>query len=854
MTVGAKYLSLASREQRIETLIDMKKRGEFLPISLARDLLDLELSVKEHAGLISVANSADQLALENFLTENLHRWDQDLAVAALTEWSTRTDRLLWFRIPVISATTLLPQRVRYSMINLANTCGGRLVLKVNLKIDGLNEFSPAYHSLLLQRLQQWNIEEDAALKLARKCLANLNNMDFSLQKSVPAALCYLARYSPSDLDQSVIRGHQYSESWRPLIQSINHVLASGDDFRAPLAKFLAKPPKTKAVEKFVSLWPPIFMRHLMESDLVAQALTFIVGQSNSKASAESQIDWQYFGGCREEVLREAILKIDSPEHRIAACNFIDGLLSSPKSPEVLESLRSAISGSQTPAELLQKVNGQIREQMKRIDGIAPIQQQLINDEQTCLRIIEQAKGSSSADIHWSNYTAQVTEKKEWIEDAQELSERNRFFDIAYRGKIGLEPIGKGYWAKLADAWQKPQIEKLNDLAGIARQAPAVFQFCYINTLGRFAHMDQSALKLLDYVRTQEEDQLYAVIHAFAGIGSPRALQELVSALTRPNLTLALQMEICALLREQDLSKLQSDLRSAITDLSTQGGGESKRELLESLQMLLHPDEQTAEAAGDSIANPPAKLDIDLDKSLRSKIPNYSELSSEVRRALRTAEFFHLQVNNSPNKSTIDLSPVIDMQYKALELLFREIFETPCNKLINTGILQRKLDVLGYARPIPALMDQFENYIGSQPVISNIPFFSKFKLRKMLRALCQFRPGKRFTLDGVKAFAIFFLCFSRKRCSYGLNDLFPLPFTNDEELFNFVKLMHVFQDFRNRAAHEGFQPEARNDIESIWQSTAEIVGNIYKIKAFLEREQGNAGGNGYNQRDGGRRAV
>ena len=104
---------------------------------------------------------------------------------------------------------------------------------------------------------------------------------------------------------------------------------------------------------------------------------------------------------------------------------------------------------------------------------------------------------------------------------------------------------------------------------------------------------------------------------------------------------------------------------------------------------------------------------------------------------------------------------------------------------------------------------------------------------MLRALCQFRPGKRFTLDGVKAFALFFLCFSRKSCNYGLNGLIDLGFQDDRKLFNFVKSLHILQDFRNRAVHEGFRPEARDDIEGIWASAGEIFNQVFIIKSFLE---------------------
>jgi hypothetical protein len=211
------------------------------------------------------------------------------------------------------------------------------------------------------------------------------------------------------------------------------------------------------------------------------------------------------------------------------------------------------------------------------------------------------------------------------------------------------------------------------------------------------------------------------------------------------------------------------------------------------------------------------------------IPNYKVLSSEVKRALRTALFFNKTATVSEHADSIDLSPLIDMQYKAMELLFREFFEDMVSQSLQNGSIQRKLDVLGYARPIVRQMDEFEAYIASIPVVRDIPFFSKFKLRKMLRAICQFQPGRRFTLDGLKAFGLYFLIFGRRNCTAGLANTLNTGANDDRELADLCKELHVFQDFRNRAAHEGFHPDASNDIQGIWRTTASVVQWAFKIK-------------------------
>ena len=462
------------------------------------------------------------------------------------------------------------------------------------------------------------------------------------------------------------------------------------------------------------------------------------------------------------------------------------------------------------------------------------------------------KGNSSFDIvlaeqqntlknpHNTQFT-EITSTQKKSEDDVECKDREAFFDIAFRGKT-FDPKSfkkDNYWTELIKAWYKPEAAKLDHLSQSARQAPSVYQLCFIETLGRYRGIDNAALKLLDYIRSKEEDVLRGIIYALSGINTNRSIQELVAFLTRPNVSFHLQMEITQVLQDADLSLLQAELRSAINDLKIEGNGENPvwelREAISSLLLIEEPEEPTQE---NTQAMPGIPTTQSLDKQLQDKIQDFNLLSGEAKRALRTAQFFHLQVEHSGNLRTIDLSPAIDMQYKALELSFREKFEDSTGELIRHGVLQRKLDIIGYARPIPRAMDEFEHYIECLPIINTVPFFSRFKLRKMLRAICQFRPGKRFTLDGLKAFALFFICFSRKECRYGLNNLFHLPGMTDEELFEFCKSLHVFQDFRNRAAHEGFHPDASNDLDGIWEDTVHIVEGMIRVQKIVNERDSN----------------
>jgi hypothetical protein len=190
-------------------------------------------------------------------------------------------------------------------------------------------------------------------------------------------------------------------------------------------------------------------------------------------------------------------------------------------------------------------------------------------------------------------------------------------------------------------------------------------------------------------------------------------------------------------------------------------------------------------------------------------------------------------SQSWGKDAVDLSPIVNMHCKAVELALREIFEPWTDAIMRKGLLSRKLDIIGYARPIPEKMQIFEDYLASLPVIKTIPYFSRFKLRKMLRAVCLYRPGKRFTLDGPKAFALMLLVASRKQCQFGLANLFDVGFRSDLELFEFIKLVHSLQDSRNRAVHEGLTWDAKDDIESMKSQAYRIIEITQRVGQYLQ---------------------
>ncbi len=836
-----KYLSIRHFADRMALLNKMSKDGTKIPASLAEDLMLLQINNIEKQAILEVTGANDNKSLEHFLTANIASWDQDLAATAVRVWSKETDHLMWSRMYELSRSPLTPQRVLYTIVDLAANTGGLSIVQSTAEYDVLKEMSDAFIGLLLHRALQWNFKNQNLINIAQTVV---NDLDIHLHpdnKALPSAISFLARFDGDRL-RDLSKSSSITETWKDLVKAVCSDLEHRNDAVKKLNKLITSSKKiTRA--NLVGNWIPLWNRNILTQEQVSACLRIFfsepVATIPTGRSPFTVGTWEIFGGIEEPVLAAAVFAIEDEEIFSRTLTSLQGLLRNPTPKSIKDQLKSRIGSSANPAAFLNNLPLRLRlELTDNSSSKVSTPFSRIDAEQTAIL-------QSAEQIPRAQFFDYDNSEKEWNcpEEKAEFVQRRKFFDIAYRNKKQNTTTlnGKDYFSILAAAWQAPDDTKLGQIAQVARQEEGILRLCYINTIGRFKGMDQAALKTLDFIRSKEDDELHAIINALAGVGTPRASQELVASLTRPNISPQLQMEICAHLGNVDLGNLQKELRSALSDLNvTPNVNSDNWDIRDAIASLLTPSEavmtaSTSTASTNMIAT--AGSDQDLDRTLSGLIPNYKELSSEVKRALRTSLFFHQQVSSDHAPTSIDLSPVIDMQYKAMELLFRESFEDHCSKIIHRGVLQRKLDIIGYARPIPRAMDEFEHYIASLPTVRDIPFFSSFKLRKMLRAICQFRPGRRFTLDGLKAFALFFLCFGRSECKFGLQGLFETPYKTDSDLFDFCKTLHIFQDFRNRAAHEGFHPDASNDIDGIWRHTAEIVQNMWKLKQHIDGQSG-----------------
>lgn len=778
------YFNAGTRQERLQTLRKWHKDGTSLPLAVTDSLFQISLSHEERIALLECTQPEDRSEYEFWIYANLLKWPQDVAAIALRSWAEKTNCHLWHRLAPIIKMPGLPQRLSYTILDICPNFSGRFITSSLLATAGWEDFSPAYHALLFDRAIQFDCSSKRLDILAKKVVESARDHVHPDDKSLESAATWLIRSGNTSQLKEVVKSAP-SSTWKSLLET-----ALG-----------------------------LHEQRKKSSEKILKALSKIGPQELQKAIDELPPPWSRLElsiECLQTLFNQPHLSMENADRILHGCSFT-------AISTVVQESKNADSNA---VMALQKWLGTI-----------PAPDSELQKE----REIMTAPSSNFSQLNSGSTTSGKPKTSPAALDILEDG-RFEFFNCISKGSLtpkeARSSMTQGeFWNTLARVWQSRDPSHLQALTVESRKQRGLAKVAYLMTLGRLTRCDEAVLKIMDHIRTTEEDELRVLASSLGEIDTPRSLLELISVITRPNATPAIQQDAVGILSKKDVSNLQKELRATVQDLKVPEDPTSPiAEIREALVNLIAVPESdiTQIKSKDASSNSSGPInDRLLDQELAKMIPNYTHLSSEVRRALRTALFFNQTISGSETSHAIDLSPLIDMQYKAMELLYREFFEDAVSQTLHKGDISRKLDVIGYARPIPAKMDEFENYIAALPTVREIPFFSKFKLRKMLRALCQFQPGKRFTLDGLKAFGLFFLCFSRQQCRFGLGGQFPIGTRDDTELAEFTKELHTFQDFRNRAAHEGFHPEASNDIQGIWRSTALIVQWAFKIRENLQ---------------------
>ena len=755
-SIQSKYWSAKTPDDRLSALECLARDKKTLPLHLVDDLLKLNLDVLEIQRLIEIVDAPSKVELEEWLINLMTTSTQELALTAFSRWLEYTEHILWHRIFNLTMYEQLPLRLRYQFIAHAEVTGGRPLLEYQTKLSFLDELSPAFHALLFEKSIAWNCKSDRLISLAMKHLESLYTSKKS-ERCAAEALAYLYCFDHSKI-KSFQKQAKLPQGW---LQLIEH-----------LVKKPTKSSSTNRMKKKVLLWD--------RPSSTQEDVNLYFKTKNEGLDHGKSISSHDFAGFSNSFFGAAIPANSTDAQTLAIINALEPYLDLPLEQKIHKRISQLPSSNvETKTGSLTCLSGRLRFYLEP-DNSNPWYKAVLEEQK---RVLEGA-----ASLHWTNISSYSNKTYDKNIDSLELDDfgRHEFIkSLLSRNNCEYSSDCHPFWALLLKACPAKDSNQLEPLTKLARQQGSIAQLAFIHALGKFKGIDLAVLKLLDYTRSSFQVELRALAHSLSGIGTDRALFELVHCLSRPNFSIDLRIEIAQLLSGHALKQVQDEIKATISDLqSSPSDTVDSNTLIESLITLVIPEGtsipyNSLPSLHGSAGNSPIKS---LDVALTQRIPIFASLSSEVKKALRTAEFFDQQIQNTKDAHTIDLSPLIDMQYKALELAFREMFEAAVTRVISTGAIQRQLDQIGYARPIPKQMDQFENYLAKLPTIVTIPYFSKFKMRKMLRSLCQFRPGKRFTLDGLKAFAIFFLVFSRKECDYALQDIFKLPFKSDTDLF------------------------------------------------------------------------
>ena len=801
------YLESETYVERQKVVKDIKTHKIEFSLETSLEILSTELSLPEKIEVLTLTTNKNNIEYEEFITSNLYHWDSNLSAFALREWARKSGRIFWFRIVSLLNDPFLSQRMKYTILDLSPLIHMRACLDKVLESSGLEDLSDTFKSLLIKRCLEANYQSEIVDTFAGHFWQQfINSQDISFNTALHT-LAWMLKYNKKTVENSYSNIKDSSSA--AIIRMCYHASHKK-------SKLSDNNSKRNSLQELNHFWPPIWIRDTLTAKHIKDHLTSLGSLMNDHFNNIDSLREQ-FGGIDSKKIANIMLKMEDPIHFLNSLTIMERRLTFPYSKTMIEKTLSQLKTVENIEHFLGNLPEYLKLQIQ-------VEQTSDNSETNITAIFDEEKNFINNNFKPTSMQAPSFLSKPDFES----STKAEFFSLSiYKDKLLLADKDRNcYWSMLAHNWVDPQEDDLDELNRLAREKPYLSQIYYIRVLAKFVGHNKAALKLVEYIRHPAPEILIEVIRSLGKLGTPRALQELISCMTRPNINPSLKLEICDLLSTKSLDKVQVEIKSTLREITL---SEQLKKQVEYKEIY----DKLSSFASSSMDEPVELNNIelktaDLDEKLTSKISEYHILSSEVKRALRTAEFFYTQMEYSQDQHSIDMSPIIDMQYKALELIFREAFEYYSINLIKKGLLQRKLDVIGYSRPIPKAMESFEDYLSKLPIIESIPYFSKFKLRKLLRSICQFKPGRRFTLDGIKAFSLFFLAFARKKCEFGLENIVDLGLESDQELFEFCRLLHMFQDFRNRAAHEGFRPEARSDMSGLWENTAKIIEIVLKI--------------------------
>ena len=502
------YLDCYSTVDRIHILEGLTNQGECLPFDLVQDLFELDLDEHEKISLLKNLNKNSLLSLEDFITRVVFNYNQNIASSALLEWAKNTDCILWHRTQLIASQPHISQRIRYTLLDVAHHFPSYDLVESLCKADSVDDYSEAYLSLLFTRAVEWNIKNTHLLKLAKDTVVKATKNNSATAKHISDLCYYILKYEDKFFDKL--------KNNNPFLASLTDLIneAKNSD---KLKKFKDLDFKNVSEEKIINYWPNRWQRDQISISLLTNIIGSIYERDLNKISKSLST---YLSGIGSQNLYSLLTAISVPDILCQVLEHAYKYLSYKDRTKI-----------QAHFNNIAIRNPDILNKIPKVIAIDIPSYQISNDLKKIRKERKRLKGSTGS------YTVTDFEGFNETKIANETDKnRKAFFNYVYRNTDQRIDDNRGFWSLAMQNTRHPNIEDLDSLSEMSRQGSFYVQFCYLKVLSKFKQQDKAALKILDFIRSDEPPIIRGVIDALAKIDTPRSHMELIAFITRPNTT------------------------------------------------------------------------------------------------------------------------------------------------------------------------------------------------------------------------------------------------------------------------------------------------------------------------------
>jgi hypothetical protein len=194
------FIAASTSKERLKILLKWHDQSLKIDESFLRGLLKFPLTQDEVLAAFEICDTMRRAPFELWIMDNILTWDQNIAASAIRAWERTTDRILWHRLIPLASSPGLPQRVRFTILDVAPSSHGFEIVKATLLSKDWEELSPTFHALLFQRCLQFDLRDSRLDALAWKVLEHNKGVNFPEDKSLIAAIGWLCKHQEKALE------------------------------------------------------------------------------------------------------------------------------------------------------------------------------------------------------------------------------------------------------------------------------------------------------------------------------------------------------------------------------------------------------------------------------------------------------------------------------------------------------------------------------------------------------------------------------------------------------------------------------------------------------------------------------